>query len=617
MHLSTLVAVVGIWSQFVRGDEQFDYIVIGGGTAGLTIANRLTEDSSVTVLVLEAGEDRSDDLNVLAPGLFTFLYGNPDYDYDYKTVPQEHANGQVLAQIRGKQLGGSSAMNFMFWTHASRGDIDAWGTLGNPGWSWDELEPYYTKSEKYAAPSVTTEKDLDTGYIVPSLHGAKGNIHNTFPDGYGPLDEAWPATFEALDLAVKSDPRDGLALGGYTNLLNIRLDNHTRSYAATAYYNPIAGRPNLFVLTGAIVKRVLLDDGYDGVVATGVEYVKDNVTLHAAASKEVIVCAGSIGSPQVLEVSGIGDAAHLGSFGLHVYIDNPNVGENLQDHAYVPLGFEVNPGIPTIEDFLDETYFDDAYAQYVANQTGPLATTGASSALLALNQITNVSLDIEVSAKDGLNSGRFQDQYDVLLKFLQSEAVTQELTITGGMSPWYANDSTKLFTVFTTGHYFSLLGVLEHPFSRGSVHIQSNDTAVYPLLDPNYLAHPLDLQILSTIALHLQDVIAQTRPLSDLLAGNGTVFQPGYHRLTEANVADWVRGNIQSEYHPAGTCAMLPRASGGVVDEKFLVHGAANLRVVDASVFPLLPRANLQTLVYAIAERAADFIKEAQALLVM
>jgi choline dehydrogenase len=205
---------------------------------------------------------------------------------------------------------------------------------------------------------------------------------------------------------------------------------------------------------------------------------------------------------------------------------------------------------------------------------------------------------------------RFGDQYEILLRFLQSEAVTQELTITGGMSPWFANDTKRLFTTVTDGNYFSLLGVLEHPLSRGSVHIQSNDTSVYPVFDPNYLSNPLDLQLLSLIALHLQNVVAKTAPLSDLLQGNGTLFQPGYHELNESNVEAWVKENLQSEFHPAGTCSMVPREKGGVVDHKFIVHGAQNVRVVDASVFPLLPRANIQTLVYAIAERAADFIKE-------
>jgi choline dehydrogenase len=200
-------------------------------------------------------------------------------------------------------------------------------------------------------------------------------------------------------------------------------------------------------------------------------------------------------------------------------------------------------------------------------------------------------------------------QYKLLSKYFQTEAVTQELTVDGGMSPQYANDTTKLFTTSLAGNFFILLGVLEHPCSRGSTHIQSADQNVYPLIDPRYLSHPFDRAVLSKIALHLQ-VIAQTPPLSTLIVNNGTSYQSGYYVLNENNVGEWIKKNLQSEYHPAGTCVMLPRDKGGVVDAKFKVYRVDRLRVVDASIFPMLPRGNLQTLVYAIAERAAEWIQE-------
>jgi choline dehydrogenase len=187
--------------------------------------------------------------------------------------------------------------------------------------------------------------------------------------------------------------------------------------------------------------------------------------------------------------------------------------------------------------------------------------------------------------------------------------VTQELTVDGGMSSQYANDTTKLFTTSLTGNFFTLLGVLEHPFSRGSTNIQLADQNAYSEIDPRYLSHPFDLAVLSKLALHLQ-VIAQTPLLSTLLVNNGTSYQSGYYALNENNVGDWIKKNFQSEYHLAGTCAMIPRDKGGVMDAKFKVYGVDGLRVIDASIFPMLPRGNLQALVYAIAERAADWIKE-------
>lgn len=268
------------------------------------------------------------------------MYGDPEYDWNYKTVPQVYANGQVVAHPRGKQLGGSSAINFLFWTHASQQDLDNWGNLGNVNWSWETIEPYFTKSEAYVGPSNLVAQDLETQYINPAVHGKSGPIDNTFPDIYGPLDEAWPRAYDTLDLGLKADPRDGLALGGYTNIINMDLKSRTRSYAATAYYLPAKSRPNLTVLTGALVEKILFgrDTKTKQQVANGVQYSIGGQKVQVKAKKEVILSAGSIGSPQILELSGIGDPTLLKSLEIDVVIPNSNVGENLQDHAYVPIG---------------------------------------------------------------------------------------------------------------------------------------------------------------------------------------------------------------------------------------------------------------------------------------
>ncbi|OHE99413.1 GMC oxidoreductase [Colletotrichum orchidophilum] len=598
---------VGIWASLMvtAMAESYDYIIVGGGTAGLTVAARLSEDPQVTVLVLEAGADRSADLNVLAPGLFPAMYGDADYDWDYKTIPQTSANNKVVAHIRGKQLGGSSAMNFMFWTHPSRRDIDNWGALGNEGWSWEALAPYFRKSESFVAPSSQQTSDLLLEYVDPSVHGATGPIINEFPQLYSPFLKAWPRTFEKLGLEVDGDPRDGLALGGYVNLLNI--DKSTRSYAANAYLDPARHRTNLKVVTDALVTKLVLKKTRNGIQVEGVKWSQGGETHEAAAKMEVVLAAGSVASPQLLEVSGVGDKKLLGTHGVEVFVDNPNVGENLQDHVYVPLGFAAKPGVPTNEDYANATYFQEQLDLYLQNKTGRLSSAGASSALLSLNQIAS-TLDLSLpSQKNSVPS--LAEQHGIIFRDLKSEAIAQELTIEGGISPQFSADTTKLFSAGAPGNFLSLLGVLEHPSSRGAIHIRSADAAVHPLIDPRYLSHPLDVQLLKAIALHLQTV-ARTPPLSNLLQGGGTVFQPGYHELTAENVEDWIRDSMQSEYHPCGTCAMLPRSKGGVIDERFKVYGVKGLRVVDASIFPLIPRANIQSLVYAVAERAADFIKE-------
>ncbi|EPS36375.1 hypothetical protein H072_10091 [Dactylellina haptotyla CBS 200.50] len=614
MHISSLIPatllgyVVCVVSQTTT---TFDYIIAGGGTAGLTVAARLSENPDITVAVIEAGENRLEDLTILAPGLLTALYSNPDYDWNFHTVPQANLNGKVYAHPRGKVLGGSSAINFLFWTHPSQKDINDWGLLGNANWTWNALKPYFKKSEQYVAPSAQIENNLQTQYIVPASHGNSGPIKTGFPDWYTSITEAWPRTFANRGLGVNGDPKDGLALGGYTNLLNLDLSTHTRSYAATGYYAPNAGRPNLHLFTGSLVRKVLFTTQGGSKVASGVQFVKNGTTTTLQATKEVIIAAGAFGSPQILELSGIGKTSLLNQHSIPVVFNNPNVGENLQDHVYVPIGFQVNDGIFTLDSFRDEAVFNAALQEYLVNKTGPISVSGASSALLSLRQIAGngyfPSLYNTASSNVGLAS-----QYALQIKGLFTEAVAQELLLGAGINPPWQNDTSKLFNSgLATGNFLSFLGVLEHPFSRGSSHIKSSDPSVYPSIDPNYLSHPLDIEILSKIVLHLQ-TMARSAPLSDLLKGNGTVYQPGYHELTPSNVKAWIKSALQSEFHPSGTCSMLPQSKGGVVDAKFKVYGVKKLRVVDASIFPLLVRANIQSLVYAVAERAADFIKADQ-----
>ncbi|KAI7202292.1 alcohol oxidase [Hortaea werneckii] len=590
------------------------------GTAGLTLAARLSEIPSVSVAVLEAGLDRSDDPNILAPGLLTALYGDPDYDWIYKTVPQEHVNDRVIGQPRGKQLGGSSAINYLAYTHASQTNIDNFGLLGNENWTWAQLEPYYTKSEHYTQVSEEVISDLNVSWIDPAIHGQSGPVFNSFPDEYSPLDEAWPRAYETLGIGVDSDPRDGLALGGYNILTNINKTNGvTRSYAATAYLNPIKDRSNLAVYTGAMVQKINFDTSSGTPCATSVSVNVNGTDYVIEASTEVLLSGGAFGSPQMLELSGVGNSTLLESLGIETILDQPAVGENLQDHVYMPLGYQVVDGITTLDDLVNETFFNEAYDQYLENGTGILAQVALGGALLSLNQILPDSEEFNTFKNHYLNEvqtnypydNSLSRQYNLIINDVeQGQEVAQHMNTASGMNPVFANDTTKLFSPPTPGNYFTILGVLEHPLSRGTVHIHKNDPSVHPLIDPHYLEHPADLAMLSKIALHIQNKLAQAYPLSSVLKDNGTLYQDVYTTLTEENVESEVKRLLQSEYHPSGTCAMLPRDASGVVDPRFNVYGIDRLRVIDASIVPLQPRANLQTFVYAIAERAADFIKE-------
>ena len=364
----------------------FDYVIVGGGTAGLTIAARLTETPNITVGVIEAGLDRTQDPKVLTPGFAPSMWDDPDYDWIFKTVPQIHGNNRIIGHPRGKQLGGSSAINFDYWTHASQQDINDWGKLGNKGWSWDELFPYFLKSETYNAPPLTTSEQVDTTFIVPAFHGEAGPVQDSFPPSYDNFYKAWEPTYENLGLGPTGDPKGGIAIGAYTTLLTIEPKNASRSYAGTAYYKPNAARKNLQVLTGALVTKVIFAPAKEPLSATGVTFTVDGGSYTVSASKEIILCAGTFQSPQLLELSGIGNAALLKSKGIEVLYDNPNVGENLQDHAYVPLGFEAAPGEATFESLRNQTVLAEAITEYTVNHTGPLAA-GTSNAYVSFSQI--------------------------------------------------------------------------------------------------------------------------------------------------------------------------------------------------------------------------------------
>lgn len=219
------------------------------------------------------------------------------------------------------------------------------------------------------------------------------------------------------------------------------------------------------------------------------------------------------------------------------------------------------------------------------------------------------SASVSILDKATRNLASLQDKLTLAKLLSPTEASFQEVYQPVGSTPSKAENSSAIFSTDQPGNYFTIFSALEHPFSRGSVHITSSSALDYPAIDPNYLAHSLDLDVISQGVLHIQK-IARTKPLASHLKDGGTVYQPGFHELDESNVEDFVRANAASEWHPIGTCAMLPLSAGGVVDERMRVYGTENLRVVDASIFPLQVRGNLQTLVYAVAERAADFVKE-------
>ena len=254
---------------------------------------------------------------------------SPKYDWDFHTVPQTHLSSRPMHWPRGRVLGGSSAINFLMHAHASRRDLDNWEALGNAGWNFDALQPFYRRSETFHLPSADAAKQLLTDVFDPACHGSSGPVQTGFPEGSGLLDNAWPATWKALGMGPKADPRKGDTLGGYAVVKTMDV-NARRSHSANAYLSLAEGRDNLAILTGAFVDKVLLEKRADNVKATGVKFIVGDDVLEVKTKGEIILSAGTVKSPQILELSGIGSRELLEKHGIEVIVDNDNVGENLQ-----------------------------------------------------------------------------------------------------------------------------------------------------------------------------------------------------------------------------------------------------------------------------------------------
>jgi len=459
-------------------------------------------------------------------------------------------------------------------------------------------------------------------YIDEEAQGYEGPLPVAFYDGLGPFNEAWMKTFEALGYHLPGDPIAGEKLGAFQNPLCIDPKTGKRAYTASAFYNPIiAKRKNLHVLTNAMVEKVLFDTLQDGVVmATGVQLVHDGGERQViTAKREVIVAGGAIQTPQLLELSGIGGKELLSKHGIPVIIDNPQVGENLQDHPLSSISFEVADDQVSGDIMRDPTVFESLLKMYNETNGGPLSGTPLSFAYLPL-----VDIDGEVPREkleklldESLDKVAYDNfpaqelQYKLLREELlnpkESSGEYMYLPLQLNSSPTVTNMGT-LFAKDTPGNYITVVTMINHPFSRGYVHITSADPSAKPLYDPRYLSHPLDIEILGRHTQYIEKFVA-TEPMKSLLKKDGRRIPANADARDLPTAKEIAKERLYTAFHPSGTCAMMPKELGGVVDEKLIVHGTKNLRIVDASVFPIEPLGNIQATVYAVAEKAADLIK--------
>jgi choline dehydrogenase-like flavoprotein len=519
-----------------------DYVIVGAGSAGCVLANRLTEDGSTRVLLIEAG-GRDRHPNIKIPAAFANQF-HTKLDWDYATEPEPAVDGRSLFIPRGKSLGGSSSMNAMLYVRGRPLDYDLWEEQGARGWGWSDVLPYFLRSE-------------DNVRGASEFHGAGGEVRVEEQRSPRRLNRRLLEASQAAGIPRIGD-YNGPEQDG-ASMFQVFQKGGRRWSAADAFLRPALRRANLEVVTGATVTSVELDGGR----AVGVRYRdKRGREQLARTGGEVILSAGAIGSPQILQLSGVGPRSRLGAAGIEVRHELPGVGSNLQDHPYITMLWEVSEG--------GTLYKADSprhLAEWVLRRTGPLTSTAAESVAF-------------VRTRPGLPAADIQFHMGAL---------------------YFEDHGAEEFD----GDAMTIAPVLVSPKARGEVWLRSADPAAKPRILTNSLSEPDD--VASMVAgMELAREIASKPSLAEVVVRE---LKPGSGFQGREELETALRQRMELIYHPVGTCRMSDDSDEAVVDSELRVHGLEGLRVVDASVMPVIPGGNTNAPTIMVAERASDLIR--------
>ena len=535
-------------------ENEYDYVVIGSGSAGGVIAARLSEDANVRVLLLEAGStDRS--VFIRKPGMISLMHQikqiKRKYDWGFKTVPLKHLNGRKMPYTRGRLLGGCTGVNGMLYLRGNHQNYDDWANAGCTGWSAKDVLRSYKKMESH--------EDGETQY-----HGGSGPVAITRHPQLDPVSEAFMRAMSAVCEVPIHDDFNGADQEGVSSY-HMNAKDGIRQSSAEVYVHPSLQRPNFSLEMGAHVQRIELD----GTRARYVSYVQNGEVHRVIAAREVILSAGAVASPQLLMVSGIGDAAHLREHGIDVKVDLPQVGQNMSDHIYFPLTFRA----PT------------------SNHRGTAAHFFGGM--------------IKEFTQGGTWFGRTVFEAGAFIKSDPSERIPN---IQFHSLPWGwpdPNQDADGRPNVDDGRCLSVLPTLIYPKSRGTIRLASADSQDDPIIDPNFLDHPDDTKVLFRGI----EIVRQVVRHDEMKPHIGEELQPGSAHQSDAELLEQIRLRATTVYHPVGTCRM------GVDDDAVLspdlkVRGVEGLRVADASIMPSITGGNTNAPCFMIGEHAASMIQQ-------